>query len=148
MTRTVGDAALLMSVLAGPDPRDRHSLPAGDVDWLTAPRGGVRGLRVAFSTDWGYLPVDPEVREITARAALPCGPERLNQIGHQLVRETDCHRHPHILGCCDDRKDLRFALRNTIRSWAQATGMACPPIGGVPVPVQIAYLRSHTEVAA
>jgi len=42
----------------------------------------------------------------------------------------------------------RFALRNTIRSWAQATGMACPPIGGVPVPVQIAYLRSHTEVAA
>jgi len=69
MTRTVGDAALLMSVLAGPDPRDRHSLPAGDVDWLTAPRGGVRGLRVAFSTDWGYLPVDPEVREITARAA-------------------------------------------------------------------------------
>ncbi len=42
----------------------------------------------------------------------------------------------------------RFALRNTIRSWAQAIGMACPPIGGVPVPVQIAYLRFHTEVAA
>ncbi|MGQ4424584.1 amidase, partial [Streptomyces violaceoruber] len=32
MTRTVADAALLMSVLAGPDPRDRYSLPAGDVD--------------------------------------------------------------------------------------------------------------------
>ncbi len=69
MTRSVDDAALLMSVLAGPDPRDRHSLPAGDVDWLTAPRGDVRGLRVAFSEDWGYLAVDPEVREIAARAA-------------------------------------------------------------------------------
>lgn len=69
MTRTVDDAALLMSVLAGPDARDRHSVPAGDVDWLTAPRGGVRGLRVAFSEDWGYLAVDPEVREIAARAA-------------------------------------------------------------------------------
>ena len=62
-------AALLMSVLAGPDPRDRHSLPAGDVSWLDAPRGDVRGLRVAYSADWGYLAVDPQVREIAARAA-------------------------------------------------------------------------------
>jgi aspartyl-tRNA(Asn)/glutamyl-tRNA(Gln) amidotransferase subunit A len=69
LTRTVDDAALLMSVLAGPDPRDRHSLPAGDVDWLGATRGGIRGLRVAFSADWGYLAVDPEVREIAGRAA-------------------------------------------------------------------------------
>jgi aspartyl-tRNA(Asn)/glutamyl-tRNA(Gln) amidotransferase subunit A len=69
MTRTVADAALLMSVLAGPDPRDRHSLPTGDLDWLSAPAGGIEGLRVAFSPDWGYLAVDPEVRQITARAA-------------------------------------------------------------------------------
>jgi aspartyl-tRNA(Asn)/glutamyl-tRNA(Gln) amidotransferase subunit A len=77
MTRTVADAALLMSVLAGPDPRDRHSLPAGDVDWLGAVAdsttgtagAGVAGLRVAFSPDLGYLAVDPEVREIAARAA-------------------------------------------------------------------------------
>lgn len=69
MTRTVDDAALFMSVLAGPDPRDRHSIPAGDVDWLSATSGGVRGLRVAFSADWGYLAVDPEVRDIVAVAA-------------------------------------------------------------------------------
>jgi aspartyl-tRNA(Asn)/glutamyl-tRNA(Gln) amidotransferase subunit A len=73
MTRTVADAALMMSVLAGPDPRDRHSLPAGDVDWLGSVSGagsdGLSGLRVAFSPDLGYLAVDPEVREIAARAA-------------------------------------------------------------------------------
>jgi aspartyl-tRNA(Asn)/glutamyl-tRNA(Gln) amidotransferase subunit A len=69
MTRTVGDSALLMSVLAGPDPRDRYSIPAGDVDWLTAPSGGIAGMRVAFSANLGYLAVDPDVREITARAA-------------------------------------------------------------------------------
>jgi aspartyl-tRNA(Asn)/glutamyl-tRNA(Gln) amidotransferase subunit A len=69
ITRTVDDAALLMSVLAGPDPRDRHSLPAGDVDWPTATRGGIAGMRVAFSADFGYLAVDPEVREIATRAA-------------------------------------------------------------------------------
>ncbi|WP_432132955.1 amidase [Streptomyces tendae] len=68
MTRTVADAALLMSVLAGPDPRDRYSLPAGDVDWSTALEGGIRGMRVAFSPDWGYMSVDPAVRAIAARA--------------------------------------------------------------------------------
>jgi aspartyl-tRNA(Asn)/glutamyl-tRNA(Gln) amidotransferase subunit A len=69
LTRTVADAALLMSVLAGPDPRDRLSIPAGDVDWRAAPESGIRGLRVAFSPDLGYLPVDPAVRDITERAA-------------------------------------------------------------------------------
>jgi aspartyl-tRNA(Asn)/glutamyl-tRNA(Gln) amidotransferase subunit A len=69
LTRTVADAALLMSVLAGPDPRDRLSLPAGDVDWSTAVAGGISGMRVAFSPDWGYLAVDPAVRDVVARAA-------------------------------------------------------------------------------
>ncbi len=72
MTRTVGDAALLMSVLAGPDPRDRHSLPAGDVDWLGAvgddARERLSGLRIAFSPDLGYLPVDPQVRAVVGDA--------------------------------------------------------------------------------
>jgi aspartyl-tRNA(Asn)/glutamyl-tRNA(Gln) amidotransferase subunit A len=72
MTRTVGDAALLMSVIAGPDPRDRHSLPAGDTDWIgciaddSAER--VSGLRIAYSPDLGYLPVDPAVRKVVAEA--------------------------------------------------------------------------------
>jgi aspartyl-tRNA(Asn)/glutamyl-tRNA(Gln) amidotransferase subunit A len=69
MTRTVADAALMMSVLAGPDPRDRHSLPPGDIDWLGAPDSDLGGLRIAFSADLGYLAVDPEVRAIATRAA-------------------------------------------------------------------------------
>lgn len=69
LSRTVDDAALMMSVLAGPDPRDRHSLPAGDVDWLAATSGEIAGLRVAFSADLGYVAVDPQVREIARRAA-------------------------------------------------------------------------------
>jgi len=70
LARTVADLALVMSVIAGPDRRDRHSLPAGDVDWLTAQDGGVRGLRLAFTADLGYAPVDSEVRDIAGRAAL------------------------------------------------------------------------------
>jgi aspartyl-tRNA(Asn)/glutamyl-tRNA(Gln) amidotransferase subunit A len=69
LTRTVGDTALVMSVIAGPDPRDRHSIPVGDVDWLAAASGKMRHLRLAFTPDWGYAAVDREVREICVLAA-------------------------------------------------------------------------------
>ena len=69
LARTVADVALVMSVISGPDPRDRLSIPDADVDWLRSPQGGVSGLRVAFTPDWGYAPVDPEVRDIATRAA-------------------------------------------------------------------------------
>ena len=68
MTRTVADAALMLSVIAGPDDRDRHSLPPAEFDWMDAARGDVRGLRIAYSADWGYATIDPRVREIVGRA--------------------------------------------------------------------------------
>lgn len=69
LARTVGDAALMLAVMAGPDARDRHSLPAGDVDWLAAPGAPLGRLRVAFTPDFGFSAVDAEVRAITAAAA-------------------------------------------------------------------------------
>ncbi|MEJ8570057.1 amidase [Microbaculum marinum] len=69
MSRTVADAALMMSVIAGPDPRDRHSLPEPSFDWLETIKGDIRGKKVALSIDWGYAAVDPEVREIVTAAA-------------------------------------------------------------------------------
>jgi len=69
MTRTVRDAALLLDVLAGPDERDRFSLPAPSEHYLESCEGGVRGWRIAWSPDLGHIPVDPEVRSIVAAAA-------------------------------------------------------------------------------
>lgn len=70
MTRTVLDAALMMNVCAGPDERDQFSLPAAGVDYVRALKGGLKGLRVAYSDTLGFAPaVDPEVREATAKAA-------------------------------------------------------------------------------
>ncbi|MFG2923774.1 amidase [Streptomyces sp. NPDC048305] len=69
LTRTVADAGLMMSVLAGPDPRDRHSIPCDDVDWTNGPGDpDLRGLRIAYSADLGYLAVDPEVRRVVGAA--------------------------------------------------------------------------------
>ncbi len=69
IARTVADAALVMSVIAGPDRRDRHSLPAGGVAWQQH-GGNVAGLRVAYSADFGYARVDPEIARLCADAAL------------------------------------------------------------------------------
>lgn len=69
MTRSVRDSALMMSVMAGPDMRDRHSIPCSDVDWLASLDRPLQGLRIAFSADFGYIAVDPEVRAVVTAAA-------------------------------------------------------------------------------
>ncbi len=84
MSRTVADSALMLNVIAGPDPRDRYSIPAADFDYVEATRGDIKGLRIAYSEDWGYAAVDPEVRRVVAEAVaafetdLGCTVERAN----------------------------------------------------------------------
>jgi aspartyl-tRNA(Asn)/glutamyl-tRNA(Gln) amidotransferase subunit A len=69
VSRTVADTALVLSVIAGPDDRDRHSIPTGDVDWRAAAQpGDLRGLRVAYSADLGRVAVDPEVARVVSEA--------------------------------------------------------------------------------
>jgi len=69
IARTVRDAALLLQVLAGPDERDPMSLRAPAEEYLAACEGDLSGVRVVFSADLGYAPVDPEVRQIVTAAA-------------------------------------------------------------------------------
>lgn len=70
MSRTVADSALMLSVIAGPDPRDRHSLPNDNLDWIKSLDGSLKGLRVAYSPDWGYAAVDPRVRSVVDEAVM------------------------------------------------------------------------------
>jgi aspartyl-tRNA(Asn)/glutamyl-tRNA(Gln) amidotransferase subunit A len=70
LTRTVADAALMLTVCAGPDERDQYSLPGPRVDYGKALRGSLKGLRVAYTDDLGFADaVDPEVRAVCAKAA-------------------------------------------------------------------------------
>jgi amidase len=72
MARTVADAALLLSVLAGPDPRSPIALETPG-SRFAEPLGadpGPRGLRVAFSPDLGgAVPIEPEAAAAVAAAA-------------------------------------------------------------------------------
>src|SRR2546426_7998311 len=70
LTRTVADAALMLTVCAGPDERDQYSLPGPRVDYVKALRGSLKGLRVAYTDDLGFADaVDGEVRASCAKGA-------------------------------------------------------------------------------
>ena len=62
LTRTVGDAALLMNVITRGDVRDFTSLPIDRCDYTVGlDDGSVRGLRIAVLEDMGVgWPVEPE----------------------------------------------------------------------------------------
>jgi Asp-tRNA(Asn)/Glu-tRNA(Gln) amidotransferase A subunit family amidase len=74
MSRTVADAALLLTALTKPDARDYMCLPYQEIDWPGAAAGdaaaGVRGKRLGLLMDIGIgLPAQPAVRDAIAAAA-------------------------------------------------------------------------------
>ncbi len=69
ITRTVADSALLLQVVAGPDSRDVTSMRQPAPDFSASLGAGVKGMRLAWSSDFGYAAVDPGVVEITKQAA-------------------------------------------------------------------------------
>jgi len=70
MARNIGDLALLLSVMAGPDPRAPQALGDPGVTFAPPLAGSLAGLRVALSTDLGgAVEVDDEVGAIVAASA-------------------------------------------------------------------------------
>lgn len=76
LTRTVGDAALVLDVIAGPDDRDSLSLPADTISYSEVLEEGISGWKIAYSPDMGFGEVDPEVAALCAAAA-----ERFSETG-------------------------------------------------------------------
>jgi amidase len=69
MARDVEDAALMLSVMAGPDPRDPLSIESPGSIFAADLEMDCRDERIAISADLGYLPVDPAVRKNVAETA-------------------------------------------------------------------------------
>jgi aspartyl-tRNA(Asn)/glutamyl-tRNA(Gln) amidotransferase subunit A len=105
ITRTVGDAALMLKVMAGPHPWDPFALEAEPKDYPALLEADLKGLRVAFSPDLGHARVDPEVASLVARAVAtfedlgchleevrpPFGPK-----GPELIRFFWCAHETHL----------------------------------------------------
>ena len=70
LTRTVTDAAIVMSVISQPDVRDVYAWISPATYYSNNLDDGVRGLRIAYSPRLGYAPrVDPEIEAAVAKAA-------------------------------------------------------------------------------
>ena len=95
ITRTVADAALLLTVLAGPDGRDPRQPPEmAAVDYRAALTGDVTGLRVGILTEgFGQPGSLPEVDDLVRSAA-----RRFTEIGCTVGEiSVPWHRNaPHI----------------------------------------------------
>ena len=71
LARTVRDVGLMMSAIARHDPRDPFALPDDGVDYRAACDESLARtpLRIAWSADLGFAPVERETREIAETAA-------------------------------------------------------------------------------
>ncbi|MFI1918249.1 amidase [Nocardia sp. NPDC020380] len=100
MARSVADAALLLSVLAGPDARDPISLETPGSAFAIDLARDFAGLRVAWSPDLGgSVPIDPEVTAVLEPAIAV-----LADLGVTIVED------------CPDLSGAEQVFR-TLRSW-------------------------------
>ena len=83
MTRTVGDAALMMNVICEPDGRDWFALPHDGRDYRDGLDDGIGGLRIAYSRTLGFAGCDADVLEKVDAAV-----GRLEALG-AVVEEAD-----------------------------------------------------------
>jgi Asp-tRNA(Asn)/Glu-tRNA(Gln) amidotransferase A subunit family amidase len=89
MTRSVGDAALMQAATAGPHPHDHDSLR--EVVKLPERPVSIAGFKIAYSIDFGYVPVDRDVRANTLAAiqvfkSLGC---KIEEVDLGWTREVD-----------------------------------------------------------
>ena len=98
LARTVGDVALLLSVLAGPDPRTPMALGDPGASFAPPVRGTLEGLRVAWSLDLGgAFEVDTEVARVTEEAG--------RRMARHGARVFDAH--PDLTGADETFRTLR-----------------------------------------
>jgi aspartyl-tRNA(Asn)/glutamyl-tRNA(Gln) amidotransferase subunit A len=79
LTRTVSDAALMMTVMAGPDIRDWYAGPELNIDYRQRLDEGIHGCRIGYSRTLGYGKADPEVVGLIDKAV-----EALAVLGAQV----------------------------------------------------------------
>ena len=80
LTKTVGDAALLLDLTAGPSPWDPNSLPAPGLSYAAALEEELPELRIGFSPDLGYAVVQSDVAAAVLEAA-----HVFEKLGHGLA---------------------------------------------------------------
>lgn len=68
MTRTVDDAARMLSVMSEPDDRDWHALPYDGRVYENGLERSLKGLRIAYSDNLGFADVDQHIADTCRKA--------------------------------------------------------------------------------
>ena len=68
ITRTVEDAALMLQSISGPDDLDITSIDQNPDSYVRKLDSDLSELRIGYSPDLGYLPIDQEVKEVVSGA--------------------------------------------------------------------------------
>jgi aspartyl-tRNA(Asn)/glutamyl-tRNA(Gln) amidotransferase subunit A len=90
LTTTVADSARHLDVTAGPDDRDRFSLPPPAVGYESVIESlPVAGLRARWSPDLGFARCDPEVRALAEQAAQRLAAAAALAIDDEPIHLTD-----------------------------------------------------------
>ena len=77
LTRSVSDAGLIQNIVSGIHSRDHDSLPESVK--ISTEVTSIKGLKIAWSMDFGYFPIDSQVRKNTMNAL-----EVFRDLGAQL----------------------------------------------------------------
>jgi len=80
MTRSVEDAALLLNVITGHDPKDSTSVPREYPDYTEGLEEGLQGLRIGIPKEYFIEGIDPEV-EARVRGAI----RAMEEAGAEIV---------------------------------------------------------------
>lgn len=152
MARDIHDLALLQSVIAGPEAATPWALPDPAPDVLSGLDQGVAGLRVAWSADFGHIPVEPAIVDAAQAAlrALGAAGARVSPIANLLPHPWgDGHVMAGVVAAASTVGEVafpdgavpetNFAEEGLIACTERAEGyFAAPGVGGL--------LRDHAEL--
>lgn len=108
MTWTVEDCALMMDVMTEPDSRDSYAAPRSNFNYLADLNRDIKGLRIAFSPDLGYVDVDAEVKESvrTAVAVLEALGAKISHVDPGFNNPLAAFGHLFYSGAANALRDL------------------------------------------
>jgi aspartyl-tRNA(Asn)/glutamyl-tRNA(Gln) amidotransferase subunit A len=106
MTRTVRDAAMMMNVIARFDPRDPYARPDDEEDYLKGFDKGVKGLRIAYSPNLGFVEKEKIDRDVAT--AVEAAARVFKTLGARVIDDSP------DLGGLDPRRILNAHWQSNV----------------------------------
>lgn len=117
LARTARDCARMLSVIAGPDPRDLTALPVPAEDYEADLEAGVKGLALSVPENFYFDGIDPEIAAMldetlkdfeslgatVRRVRLPHHDGVIDGLGGAVSASEQCALHDHWMRSCPEK---------------------------------------------